>query len=70
MEELFDHMGIASQRVQFKVNTKDTTHFHPYRSAEVYVEKIWLVYWVKFIRSMPKQQMRKRRLWLNLIWML
>lgn len=39
MEELFDHMGIASQRVQFKVNTKDTTHFHPYRSAEVYVGK-------------------------------
>lgn len=30
--------GFASARVRLKENTKDTVHFHPFRSAEVYLD--------------------------------
>ncbi len=39
LEELLDKMGIASQRIFFKENKEDVTHFHPYRSAQVYIGK-------------------------------
>lgn len=39
LEELLDKMGIVSQRISFKTNTEDTVHFHPYRSAQVYIGK-------------------------------
>ena len=39
VETLLENLGIASSRLQFKPNTKDTVHFHPYRSAEVYIGK-------------------------------
>lgn len=39
LEELLDKMGIASQRISFKENKDDVTHFHPYRSAQVYIGK-------------------------------
>lgn len=39
VEELLDHIGIATQRITYKDNTVDTEHFHPYRSAVVYIGK-------------------------------
>ncbi len=39
LEELLDKMGIASQRIFFKENKEDLNHFHPYRSAQVYIGK-------------------------------
>ncbi len=39
IEELLDRIGIVSARIQMKPNTTDVKHFHPYRSAEVYLGK-------------------------------
>lgn len=39
VEALLIRQGIAEGRIFFKENKKDTTHFHPGRSAEVYVGK-------------------------------
>ncbi|MCF0105274.1 MAG: phenylalanine--tRNA ligase subunit beta [Holdemanella sp.] len=39
VDALLDNLGIVESRVTYKENKKDTTHFHPYRSAEVYVGK-------------------------------
>ncbi|WP_297238285.1 phenylalanine--tRNA ligase subunit beta [uncultured Faecalicoccus sp.] len=35
MEEILEHVGINSKRISFTENTMDTTHFHPYRSAQI-----------------------------------
>ena len=34
-----DHVGVAAQRIQYKENHSDVTHFHPYRSCEVWIDK-------------------------------
>lgn len=39
VEELLDHVGVAAQRIQYKENHSDVTHFHPYRSCEVWIDK-------------------------------
>lgn len=39
LELMLDRLGIALQRVTFKENTMDTTHFHPYQSAQIYIGK-------------------------------
>ncbi|MDD7281869.1 phenylalanine--tRNA ligase subunit beta [Floccifex sp.] len=39
IESLLDQIGIASARIAFKENTIDTKHFHPYRSAAIYIGK-------------------------------
>lgn len=39
VEELLERTGIAPARIQFKENTLDTVHFHPYRSALIYIGK-------------------------------
>ena len=39
IEALLDQMGIAEGRIYFKENKEDTKHFHPYRSASVYIGK-------------------------------
>ena len=36
---IFDHIGIATQRIQFKENDLDVEHFHPYRSAKIMLGK-------------------------------
>ncbi|MGM9948069.1 phenylalanine--tRNA ligase subunit beta [Floccifex sp.] len=39
IEELLDRLGITPARVYFRENNEDTKHFHPYRSAAVFVGK-------------------------------
>lgn len=39
LEMYFEKIGINKNRISFKQNTKDIKHFHPYRSAEVYIGK-------------------------------
>lgn len=39
IESLLDRMGIAQARINYQENTIDTTHFHPYRSAQIMVGK-------------------------------
>ena len=39
IEALLDQMGIAEARIYFKENKEDITHFHPYRSASIYIGK-------------------------------
>lgn len=39
VEALLDHIGINEQRVTFVENKEDVDHFHPYRSAAVYVDR-------------------------------
>lgn len=39
IEEILEREGIASSRIYFKENKKDTQHFHPGRSAELYIGK-------------------------------
>ncbi len=39
IEALLDRMGIAEARIYFKENKEDVSHFHPYRSAAIYVGK-------------------------------
>lgn len=39
VETILERSGISENRLFFKPNQKDTTHFHPGRSAEVYVGK-------------------------------
>lgn len=39
LEALFERTGIQSSRLFFKENTIDTIHFHPGKSAELYVGK-------------------------------
>lgn len=39
VESLLDHIGINEQRVTFVENKEDVDHFHPYRSAAVYVDR-------------------------------
>ena len=39
IEVLLERQGIGENRLYFKPNKKDTTHFHPGRSAEVYIGK-------------------------------
>lgn len=39
IEALLERQGIGENRLYFKPNKKDTTHFHPGRSAEVYIGK-------------------------------
>ena len=39
VEGLLDQMGIASSRIYFKENKMDEIHFHPYRSACIYIGK-------------------------------
>lgn len=39
VEVLLEKVGIQSKRLQFKTNTMDHQHFHPYKSAEVYIGK-------------------------------
>ena len=39
IEALLERQGIGENRLYFKPNQKDTTHFHPGRSAEVYIGK-------------------------------
>lgn len=39
VEEILERLGIGENRLFFKPNQKDTTHFHPGRSAEVYIGK-------------------------------
>ncbi len=39
IEALLERQGISESRIYFKENHKDTTHFHPGRSAEIYIGK-------------------------------
>lgn len=39
IEEYLERLGISENRIYFKENHRDTTHFHPYRSAEIYIGK-------------------------------
>lgn len=39
VEAILERSGISENRLFFKPNHKDTTHFHPGRSAEVYIGK-------------------------------
>lgn len=39
LEEMLERLGINASRLFFKPNKKDTLHFHPGRSAEVYIGK-------------------------------
>lgn len=39
VQSLCEVIGYDTTRIIFKTNTMDTTHFHPYRSAEVYLGK-------------------------------
>lgn len=39
VETILERSGISENRLFFKPNQKDTTHFHPGRSAEVYIGK-------------------------------
>lgn len=39
IEMYMDKIGINKNRIFFKENKKDILHFHPYRSAEVYIGK-------------------------------
>lgn len=39
LDALLESIGFSGNRVVWKENTLDTTHFHPYRSAEVYLGK-------------------------------
>ena len=39
VEMMLEELGYGETRVSFKANTKDTVHFHPYQSAEVYIGK-------------------------------
>ena len=39
VESILSVLGFAEARVNFKENTKDVEHFHPYQSAEVYIGK-------------------------------
>jgi len=39
IESILSVLGFSEARVNFVENTKDTTHFHPYQSAEVYIGK-------------------------------
>ncbi len=39
IQAYFDLIGINEQRIFFKNNRYDTVHFHPYRSAEVWIGK-------------------------------
>ncbi len=39
IEELLDRIGVVEARIFMKENTSDVIHFHPYRSAEVYIGK-------------------------------
>ncbi len=36
---MLNKLGFTSSRIQIKENTKDVEHFHPYRSAELYLDK-------------------------------
>ena len=37
--EMLHKLGFAGGRIQVKENSTDTEHFHPYRSAEVYMDR-------------------------------
>lgn len=39
IEEILVRLGISENRIFFKENKKDTVHFHPGRSAEIYIGK-------------------------------
>lgn len=39
VEEILERLGLSASRLFFKPNKKDTVHFHPGRSAEVYLGK-------------------------------
>lgn len=39
IEVLLERLGIGENRIFFKENKKDTVHFHPGRSAEIYIGK-------------------------------
>ncbi len=39
---LIQKCGFTEGRLQIKANTTDTVHFHPYRSAEIYLDKKFL----------------------------
>lgn len=39
IEEILERLGINESRLYFKENKKDTEHFHPGRSAEIYIGK-------------------------------
>ncbi len=39
LEEILERLGLNASRLFFKPNKKDTIHFHPGRSAEVYIGK-------------------------------
>ncbi len=39
LETMLDQLGFGGTRVVLKENTLDTAHFHPYRSAAVYIGK-------------------------------
>lgn len=39
LEAYLEKIGVNANTILLKPNTKDTTHFHPYRSAELYLGK-------------------------------
>lgn len=39
IEEMLERSGINANRITFKKNTSDTVHFHPGRSAEIWIGK-------------------------------
>lgn len=39
IEEIIERLGINLNRISFKANQSDQEHFHPYRSAEIYMGK-------------------------------
>lgn len=39
---LIQKCGFTEGRLQIKANTRDTVHFHPYRSAEIYLDRKFL----------------------------
>lgn len=39
VEEYLERLGVNAARISFKANKTDPDHFHPYRSAEIYIGK-------------------------------
>ena len=39
LEAVLGKLGFSGSRIRFKENTADTVHFHPYRSAEIWLDK-------------------------------
>ena len=55
IQSLLETLGFNEHRVVFKENTKDTQHFHPYQSAEVYIGKTLLGIFGKIHPTMAKR---------------